>query len=155
METNNLTIEDAVKLIQSSTGTTSCKNKEIGFHMILLGLAEVNTLRIARLAPVVFQLEKMVFAPDVIQNIDPRGVVELYKLAVNAMTASAESVKATISNMNWETLELQLLSKSEDLNKKSTNGIDTTKLASELLLQLSSKSKQLLGDENVTSNGSA
>ena len=136
----NRTIDNAISLVDKSTKENDAwRNKELGLNLVLLGLAEVNALRVSQLSGVVYNLEQKVFDPDVIEELDPRKVVELYKMGVEALNDSAKYIKSTLSSVNWENLELQLLSIAEgEEGSEDSESKDISKVASDLLRQLSS-----------------
>lgn len=136
----NKTIEEAVNLVDKMPSVyKNWKSKETGLQLVLLGLAEVNALRVAQLAGLVFQLEREIFKIDNIRDLEPRRAIELYKMGIDALNSSSTYVKNILTSVNWENLELQLLTIQEDNREDKPiikSGVDISKVASELLVQL-------------------
>jgi hypothetical protein len=104
------------------------KVKELGLRFMLFGLAEVQAVRISRLANLVYKMEGQVFSEETLSSLkgDPRKQLELYRLGVESIKDSSTYVKQTIESMNWDSIEAQLLqiSAHEQISSNSTNEED-------------------------------
>ena len=100
--------------------------KEFGLSIILLGLAEKAAERVNKLQKVVDKLEAELFDLHILDSLDEEQKVERYNMANEAINSSANYIKATINNINWNDLELRMQQiKQLDTSGESTdNGVN-------------------------------
>ena len=130
----NKTIKFALKLIDAASEDLSgLKTKELGLSLVLFGLAEVQALRISRLSSLVYLLENELLKPENIEDLEPRKLVELYRMSAEALRNAHDYVRSTVSSVKWEQFEAQLLTLANEESGESK--IDDSK-ASEIARKL-------------------
>ena len=121
------------------------KKKELGFNLILLGIAEKQAANVSKLIEVMDILEKDIFNKDIIASLPISQQIELHKYANELLNKSASFVKDTKDSIDWSSLEVQLASLDTltDGNGKSIEGLkseeDLKVFAGDLLRELGSK----------------
>lgn len=83
--------------------------KSIGLSLSLIGLAEVQASRVQQLGRIVSQLEERVFDEDNQMTMEPKQLLELYKVATDALGKSTDYLKSVLSNTDWNKLESDLV----------------------------------------------
>jgi len=134
----NRTINDAIKVVDdsgSSLNISNIRDKKLGLKLVLLGLAEIQALRISNLSGKIYALENEVFSIENMKELDPRRLTELYNTAVTSMRDATEYVKNTVNSFQWDELELSVASESVSTDKDS----DVSDIAAKLLDELSAK----------------
>jgi hypothetical protein len=74
-----------------------------------MGLAEVQALRISKLAGMVYALEEQLLDPEKIRTLEPKMLFGLYQVSVRALNDSSEFVERTLKSIDWNSLEAELL----------------------------------------------
>ena len=137
----NLTINYALALVnRPALDVSQYKIKELGLHLTLIGLAEVNAARVANLASKLYLLEREVFNESTIRELEPKKIIELYKMIVEATREASEYVSRTIKSTDWSAVESQLLQLSmedPDAGLESSESTDRMqKVAADILSRL-------------------
>lgn len=86
------------------------KTKELGLQVVLMGLAERNARRICHLDSFMEELEESLFDMEQVEHLSSSEKIERYQLAMQASTASAAYIKGAVSNIDWSSMEIQMLS---------------------------------------------
>lgn len=130
----NHTIDAGIKLINSSGQLTSTvRAKSVGLKLVLLGMAEINALRIANLATAAFRLEQRLYSPEVINKLDPRKLLDTYMALSEVLKDSIGYVQGIEKGTNWAEIESQLEALSKlDTEVKIGEGEDATKSKAEV-----------------------
>lgn len=147
-KSGSVTIDKAVSLIDDSKASNNIKTKETGLQLALLGLAEVHLSRLSHLSGAVLRLEKEVFREENLNSMDPRKIVDLYRMSVDALNNSSSYIKGVLSSINVNNLQLSLVSAEEaQISKEdSSKKADASRVANDLLKQLASS----LGSGNIS-----
>lgn len=147
-KSGSVTIDKAVSLIDDSKTSNNIKTKETGLQLALLGLAEVHLSRLSHLSGAVLRLEKEVFREENLNSMDPRKIVDLYKMSVDALNNSSSYIKGVLSTINVNNLQLSLVSAEEaQISKEdSSKKADASRVANDLLKQLASS----IGNNNIS-----
>lgn len=104
------TLDYAISLVAGQSASyNQWRLKELGLQFALFGLAEVQALRIQQLASLVYKLEKQVFSDDIIDDLDPKRLVDLYRMGISAINESSAYVNSTLKSMDWAQIETMLL----------------------------------------------
>jgi hypothetical protein len=109
-KSGSITIDKAVSLIDDSKSSNNIKTKETGLQLALLGLAEVHLSRLSHLSGAVLRLEKEVFREENLNSMDPRKIIDLYRMSVDALNNSSSYIKGVLSSINVNNLQLSLVS---------------------------------------------
>jgi hypothetical protein len=118
------TIENALGLIDRKAETLeSWRIKGLGLRLVLMGLAEVQALRLSRLAGMVYTLEEELFDPEKIRTFEPKMLIGLYQMSSKALSESSEFVERTLKGMDWSSLETELLQVKAQETTKTQQGI--------------------------------
>jgi len=119
------TITKALELVEKSAATTEeWRSKSLGLQFVLLGLAEVNALRVKSLSAIVYHLEQKVFDPTTFETLEPRQQMSMYKVATQSLNETSEYVKDTLKHINWAEVENNLVSLQVRGNKPGGNAED-------------------------------
>jgi hypothetical protein len=131
------TIEDALQLVGGKADSfEGWKMKGLGLRLVLMGLAEMQALRLSKLAGMVFKVEKILIDEDNIRNLEPKQLFALYQMTTRALTESSEFVERTLKSVQWGDLETELLqAKAKQQSGGNSSGIDA-QAAEELLTTL-------------------
>jgi hypothetical protein len=138
LENNNSvpTIEDALKLVDNKAESfEGWKIKGLGLRLVLLGLSELQALRLSKLAGLVFKMEKELLSEETLRNLEPKQLFQLYQLSTKALTESSEFVERTLKTTNWAELETELLQAKAHQVNADGSGLDSA-TAQELLSAL-------------------
>lgn len=104
------TIEDALSLVgKKGESIEHWKIKALGLRQVLLGLAEVQALRVSKLAGMVFRLEDELMSEDKIRELEPKQLFGLYRTATEQMTVASDYITAALKTTNWADFESGLL----------------------------------------------
>lgn len=134
----NPTIQNAMNLVTGSeVDLNRWKAKTLGLQMVLLGLAEVQALRVSNLSGTVVKLEKEVFKEENLKDLDLNTLVALYELANKSLNLSSDFIKDTLRRTDWDQFEDQIF----DLKEKAKaiehdNTVEVDEVANELLKRL-------------------
>ena len=85
------------------------KLKGLGLRLVLLGLAEVQALRLSSLAGIVYELEGKLLDDEIIRNLEPKQLFQLYQLATKSLVESSDYIERTLKATNWSEMETELL----------------------------------------------
>lgn len=147
------TIEKALALVDRQAETLeSWRIKGLGLRLVLMGLAEVQALRLSRLAGMVYRLEEELLDQEKIRNFEPRMLFGLYQMSSKALIESSEFVERTLKAMDWSSLETELLQVKAQETTKTQTGIATED--SEELLSFIAKLKAH-HDKSTTGDGNS
>ena len=108
--------------------------KGIGLHLILLGLAEVQSERLSHVALLAKQLEEKVFDPEHINSLEPARAVAYYKLALRSLEEMYKYVGSVVRGFDWVEVQSRLLTIAASKLKEDTQLSQTAK---EIVKQLS------------------
>ncbi len=118
------TIEKALLLVDQPAETLeNWRVKGLGLRLVLMGLAEVQALRLSRLAGMVYRLEEELLDQEKIRTLEPKMLFGLYNMASKSLTESSEFVERTLKSMNWADLETELLQLKVQDTTKGKQGI--------------------------------
>lgn len=87
----------------------SWRIKGLGLQLVLMGLAEVQALRMNKLAGMVIGLEEKLMNKEMLRNLEPKQLFSLYRMTTEALDASSTFVERTVKNVNWKEMEAQLM----------------------------------------------
>ena len=121
------TIEKALALVdRQADNMENWRIKGLGLRLVLMGLAEVQALRLSRLAGMVYSLEEELLDPEKIRTLEPKMLFGLYSMASKSLAESSEFIERTLKATDWTALETELLQvKSQEVSKnKAGIGID-------------------------------
>ena len=144
------TIQDALELIDGKAENfESWKLKGLGLRLVLLGLSEVQALRLSKLSGLVFRLEGELLDPKKIAELEPKQLFQLYQLSTKALSESSEFVERTLKATDWSNLETELLTvKAKEASANNQSGLDTA-TAQELLSALAQMQAQSQSSEET------
>lgn len=145
------TIDSAMLIVarDAKRSPDDWKFKGLGLQLSLLGLAEIQALRVSQLAGMVYNLEKEVFKDKNLREMEPKKIVEMYQMATRALTESANYVKSTIDTVKWADIETQLIALSgKEGISNTTHDTDISGVADKLLQHITQLSK----DRNKSTN---
>lgn len=144
------TVEKGLALVNSTNDGTmlnlkKLQGKEIGLHILQLGMAEAEANRISRLMVVVDYLEKEIFNLDKLKRLTDSEKVERYSLAIQNISSSANFIRGTVNAIDWNSIEMQLLAVTQATSGEDESKVvgskDMTEMAKALLSELSSSIK--------------
>ena len=137
-------IEEALDLVSTPAHTfDDWKIRGLGLTQVLLGLAQVQSLRLSRLASLVYKLEGKLIDSETIDKMDTSQLIGLYRLVNVAVEQSSEYIRGIVKETDWTKMEADLLTSS--VNKNQNVPQDLQKVARELLpllAQLQASSSQ-------------
>jgi len=114
-EQGNEVFSKALDLIKNNgVGFNALKAKGLGLNLVLLALAEVQSKRICNLSNVILLLENKVFDQDSMKNLDGSEAIGHYTMASKALENASNYVKQITNFTDWELLESQLTTVTED-----------------------------------------
>lgn len=130
------TIEEALKLVDTKAENfDGWKVKGLGLRLVLLGLSELQALRLSKLAGMVYKIEGQLLNKETIDGLDPKQLFQLYQLSTKALTESSEFVERTLKSTQWAEIETELLqAKAQEVSNDGV-GLDAG-TAQELLAAL-------------------
>jgi hypothetical protein len=131
------TIDEALALVdRKATSIEGWKVKGLGLRLVLLGLAEVQALRLSKLAGLVYEVEGRLIDDETIAELEPKQLFQLYQLSTKALTESSDFVERTLKNVQWNDIEAELLqAKASQLSEEDAS--ISTSDAKDLLAMLS------------------
>jgi len=134
------TMKNALEFVnRPASDLKGYKRKDLGLQLSLFALAEQQVRRIASLSGMVIDLEKVVFDPDVLRELDPGKAIGLYKMGTEALREAYTYVQGVQKSMNWNDIGDQLTQMAIDdsVGDNNTEGeTDINKIAAQLLSQL-------------------
>lgn len=95
LETKGLTAED-------------WRTKILGLQLCTLGLAEMQAKRLVSLNTILDSLENRVFSENNLAQTNPSQLINLYRMANEALQRASEYIKQTLSGVDINKLEMQL-----------------------------------------------
>ena len=129
------TIDQSLELVSlPATNVNQWKIKGLGLQQALLGLAELQCLRLSKLGVLIYSLEEKLLDPDFINAVDdPKMLFSLYRLVMESLEQSSEYVNVILKNTDWTSFESNFLLATAD---KATSGTskDVGSLAKDLLV---------------------
>lgn len=137
----NDTINKGITIVDKvdSDSFENMKVKSLGLQVVLLGLAEIQALRVKTLSLAVHDIEKQLFNRSRFADLAPSQLMDLYTRASSSLNEASSYIKSTISTINWAEVEAQLALLSTRSNKiESKDDEQLSKAATDLLAQLSS-----------------
>ncbi|QPB08500.1 hypothetical protein [Vibrio phage Va2] len=143
---SNTTIDKAISLIDyPANKPNAIKAKAVGLQLTLLGVAEVQALRIKNLVIAAYKLEQELYSPEKIEQMEPRKLLATYE-ALNGVLADAVSyIKSVSSSFDWKELQDNLTTLANELDNVTEDRDEESKrmseVASELLAGLGSIEK--------------
>lgn len=86
--------------------------------------------------------------------MDPRKIIDLYRMSVDALNNSSSYIKGVLSSINVNNLQLSLVSAEEaQISKEdSSKRADASRVANDLLKQLASSLGGNISDQSTTDN---
>lgn len=136
----NDTIDHGITIVDQtdSKNYENMKVKSLGLQVVLLGLAEIQALRVKTLSLAVYEIEKTLFNRSRFADLAPSQLMELYQRATASLTEASGYIKSTISSINWAEVEAQLaLLSTRSAQTEGNENPQLTKAANDLLAQLS------------------
>lgn len=139
----NQTIEDALDLVsKKGAGYADWKRKSLGLRQVLIGLAEVQALRVSKLAGMVVQLEKELLSEEKLRNLDAKQLYGLYRTATESLQVSSQYIQDTLKSTNWKEFETELLAYTASETPDAPH--DLREVSDELLTILAQMRGQIL-----------
>jgi len=83
--------------------------KGLGLQLVLMGLAEVQALRMSRLAGMVIELEDKLMNKESLRHLEPKQLFSLYRMSTEALDNSSAFVERTLKTVDWKEMEAQLM----------------------------------------------
>ena len=121
------TIDGALMLVgKKAQDYEGWKLKGLGLRLVLLGLAEMQALRLSSLAGIVYELEGKLLDDEIIRNLEPKQLFQLYQLATKSLVESSDYIERTLKATNWGEMETELL----QAKAKQVSGSEETQLDS-------------------------
>lgn len=106
---NNQTIDQALGFVNRSADSfESWRAKGLGLQLVLMGLAEIQALRMSKLANLVVTLENNLMHKEALRDLKPQQLFSLYRITVEALDNSSTFVERVVKNINWKEMEDQL-----------------------------------------------
>lgn len=147
------TIEKALELVdRQADNLESWRIKGLGLRLVLLGLAEVQALRVSRLGGMVYELEKELLDKDKIRTLEPKLLFGLYNLAAKSLEESSAFIERTLKTVDWSAIETELLQVKAQNVSKTTEGLDAAD-SEELLAFIAKMKAKKDKEEGEGSNG--
>jgi hypothetical protein len=124
---------------------TNFKAQEVGLSMLILQLAQKESLRIQKMSGIIDKLEGILFDPEVLEFLSPTEQVQRYELAMRASQSRTQYIQSTIKSINWNDIETRLLILGSETANDTQTPIDTAELqvlALKLLRQYGQENKE-------------
>lgn len=155
-DNRNSTIDQGIRLLDTPGDLTiTLKAKAAGLQLTLIGLAEIQALRIQNLAISAYRLEQKLYSPEAIDRLEPRKILNAYE-ALNAALKDAITYVKSMGAIDFKGLEQTLyMLAQEDPSRQAADGEEAqtkssvSRLAQDLLSQLTDPSKN--GDGQIVS----
>lgn len=125
----------------------SWRIKGLGLQLVLMGLAEVQALRMNRLSGMVISLEEKLMNKEMLRNLEPKQLFSLYRMSTEALEASSTFVERIVKNVNWKEMEAQLMEAQAAETQEGDAGINA---AADDLLAVLAKAQAQVNQENVS-----
>ena len=161
-ENSSATLTHALKLIDKTGEDFSAyKIRGLGLKVALLGVAEIQALRLSTLAVQVHQIEERLFSDKNYREMDTKTLMSLYKTSVNSMNDSTSYLAQIVGTTKWKELEADLtqLAIADAQSKNDEVSKELSQTAEDLLDKLSeidAAKKALAGqDSNPTEEDEA
>ncbi len=104
----NPTIEYGMELLTCNPrASTAILSKQVGLQLVLLGMSELQSKRIANLAVAAYELEQKLYSPEIIQTLDSKKLLSTYQ-AVSQALQEALSYVNTTQSMDWTGIDSKL-----------------------------------------------
>lgn len=140
------TMDQAMGYVDRKADTfESWRIKGLGLQLVLMGLAEVQALRMSKLAGMVISLEDKLMNKEMLRNLEPKQLFSLYRMSTEALESSSNFVERTIKNMNWKEVEGQLV-EAQAAEASEGDGSLVRETAGDLLSILSQAHAQASGN---------
>ena len=131
------TIEDALTLVDKKADSYEAwKTKGLGLRLVLLGLAELQSRRLKRLAVTVYEIENELLGTERLRDLNSKQLFSLYQLTTKALSESSEFVERTLRNVQWDQMETELLQVEAQKATQQEDLAFSTEAAQELLTVL-------------------
>jgi hypothetical protein len=139
MSTTTESSKFALDLVdRQGTTPSDWKNRELGLSLVLFSLAEIQAKRVIGLVNLVKRIEDKLLDDATIEDLDPRKLMELYKLSKESLDSSHQYISNTLRTLNWTSLEAQLLSlQADNFRSITNNSTEITNVAKEILSAVS------------------
>lgn len=147
------TIDYALDFVNHRNNNTfdNYRVKGLGLQLTLLGVAETQAERLAKMTEHIQSLDEQVFTEETFSNLKPHELVSLYKFVNGNILETTEYIKSVLSGLNWSKLETDLINVStqdyaEDVDE------DVAAVAGEILKHITEiKTKELIeeGEQNA------
>lgn len=140
---NNKTTSTGLSILERDNLEVSTKLlqlREIGIRITLQGIAEIHVSRLAKLSNILTKLEDEIFDEHVLESLTDSAKIERYNLLTQAINSHTNAAKSVLGNTDWASLEIKLQSiknGGELLEESSTDKIAISKMAGELLAEIS------------------
>ena len=104
------TIDQALKLVSLPGKDLSLwRIKSLGLRQVLLGLAEVQSLRLSRLSTLVYLIEQQIANKAELGNLEAKQLFALYRLTTESLKDASDYVQSIVKGMDWKDFEAELL----------------------------------------------
>ena len=108
-ENSSATLTHALRLIdRTGEDFNSYKIRGLGLKVALLGVAEIQALRLSTLAVQVHQIEEELFADRNYREMSAKDLLSLYKTSVTSLNESTTYISQVVGTTNWKDLETDL-----------------------------------------------
>ena len=136
------TIDEALAIVDTKAESfNDWKSKGLGLRLVLLGLAEVQSLRLSKLAGMVYEIEGQLLDKEKIRNLEPKQLFHLYQLTSKALVESSDFVERTLRTTDWAEMESGLLQVKAKEAASGDSKLDTA-TAQEMLTMLAKMQAQ-------------
>lgn len=141
VDNSNSTIDQGIRLLDTPGDlTVTLRAKAAGLQLTLIGLAEIQALRIQNLAVSAYRLEQKLYSAEAIENLDPRKLLNTYE-ALNTALSSAITYVKSMGSIDFKGLEETLFRLAqEDPARQAQDGEEN-----QTRRQVSMVAKELLG----------
>lgn len=138
---SNTTIDKAISLIDyPANKPNAIKAKAVGLQLTLLGVAEVQALRIKNLVIAAYKLEQELYSPEKIEQMEPRKLLATYEALNGVLADAVDYIKSVSSKFDWKELQDNLTTLAVELDDVAEDRDEDTKrmtdVANELLAGL-------------------
>ena len=140
-ENSSATLSHALKLLdKDGEDFSSYKIRGLGLKVALLGVAEIQALRLSTLAVQVHQIEEKLFSNQNYREMDTKTLMGIYKASVASMNDSTNYLTQIVGTTNWKDLEADLtqIAVAEAQSKNNQITKELSEVAEELLDKLAS-----------------
>lgn len=128
------TVKNAIDYIDTpASNVNNWKIKDLGLQFLLFGIAEIQAKRVAKLVNRIGQIEDLVFDETNLLSLDPRSLMEAYKLSATTFRDITDFISKTRKEMNWEEISSRLHDMSLSGATETTDEASIAKIANKLL----------------------